>query len=78
METILDIFVTLNSAIDAGLMTHEGLVAAVATIMQRAHDEHPGRALPLDWTLQLSREVQALNLHWEVYQAAEDNWSAKP
>jgi hypothetical protein len=32
LETIIDIFTTLNCAIDAGAMTHEALMVAVAAI----------------------------------------------
>ena len=48
METILDIFTTLNCAIDAGAMTQEALTVALAAIVSRAHEELERGALPLD------------------------------
>ena len=71
METMLDIFTTLNCAIDAGVMTQEALTIAIAAIIQRARDEHEGQTLPLEWTLRLSEEVEGLKGHWNAYCAAQ-------
>ena len=64
METILDIFTTLNCAIDAGAMTQEALAVALAAIVSRAHEELERRALPVDWKQRLTREVEGLAGHW--------------
>jgi len=71
METILDIFTTLNCAIDAGAMTQEALTVALAVIVSRAHEELKRGALPLDWKQRLTREAEGLAQHWKAYCAAQ-------
>jgi hypothetical protein len=71
METILDIFTTLNCAIDAGAMTQEALTVALAAIVSRAHEELERGALPLDWKQRLAREAEGLTQHWKAYCAAQ-------
>jgi hypothetical protein len=71
METILDIFTTLNCAIDAGVMTREALAFALATIVSRAHEELERGAFPSDWEQRLTREAEGLTQHWKAYCAAQ-------
>jgi hypothetical protein len=63
METILDIFTTLNCAIDAGAMTQEALAVALAATVSRTHEELERGAVPLDWKQRLTREVEGLAPH---------------
>jgi hypothetical protein len=76
VETILDIFTTLNCAIDAGSTRQEALTIAIAKIIQQAQDKHERQALPLEWKMGLFKmgPIQrdgGTKGHWKVYCAAQ-------